>query len=250
MCDFGKIKSLEGTYMSNVIDQTVLQNQQVRKKQNYRQTRISFNRGGSWVSLVPPKKDDLNRTINCYDSESCQLHLHSNSNYQFGPFYSTVNAVGLVIGTGNVGKYLSNKADQINTFFSRDGGVSWSQIASGSHIYEMANHGGLLLLVDDQTPVRQALFSYNEGISFHKVKFADKDVYADNIISQPNFKGKHFLIYGKTKNEKGFITRMDFGSVHERNCTVATDYSEGNQDYELWSPRDLSQSECVNGAKV
>jgi len=69
------------------------------------------------------------------------------------------------------------------------------------------------------------LFSYNEGISFHKVKFADKDVYADNIISQPNFKGKHFLIYGKTKNEKGFITRMDFGSVHERNCTVATDYS-------------------------
>jgi len=103
---------------------------------------------------VPPRKDHLNRTIYCYDSESCGLHLHSTSNYQFGPFYSTVNAVGLVIGTGNVGKYLSNKVDQINTFFSRDGGLSWTQIVNGSHIYEMANHGGLLLLIDDQIPTK------------------------------------------------------------------------------------------------
>ena len=89
----------------------------------------------------------------------------------------------------------------------------------------MANHGGLLLLVDDQMLIKDALFTYDEGISFHKVRFANKNVYADNIISQPDFKGKHFLIYGKTENQKGFIARMDFSNIYERNCTIANDYS-------------------------
>ena len=58
----------------------------------------------------------------------CSLHLHSLSSVRYGPFYSNENAIGLVISTGNVGAYLSNRADEVNTYFSRDGGLKWLEI--------------------------------------------------------------------------------------------------------------------------
>lgn len=38
--------------------------------------------------------------------------MHSmSSKMNYGPFYSTESSVGIVMGTGNVGQYLSNRAD-------------------------------------------------------------------------------------------------------------------------------------------
>lgn len=38
----------------------------------------------------------------------CSLHLNSYSTKEvFGPIYTTKNSVGLMIGTGNTGEYLS-----------------------------------------------------------------------------------------------------------------------------------------------
>jgi hypothetical protein len=68
---------------------------------------------------------------------------------QFGPFYSAENAVGMIIGTGNVGSYLSFQKDEINTYLSRDGGLTWFEIMKGSHIYEIGDHGGLIVMADD-----------------------------------------------------------------------------------------------------
>ena len=42
-CDFQKVKSLEGVYISNVVDDKIVKNKQIKKKQNYKQTKISFN---------------------------------------------------------------------------------------------------------------------------------------------------------------------------------------------------------------
>ena len=47
---------------------------------------------------------------------------------RFGPFYTNANAVGLVMGTGNVGKYLSSREDQVNSYLSRDGGLTWFEV--------------------------------------------------------------------------------------------------------------------------
>lgn len=76
--------------------------------------------------------------------------MHSvSSKMRFGPFYTTDNSIGLVMGTGNVGKYLSNRPDQVNTYLSRDAGLSWYEVKKGSHIYEFGDHGGLVLMVSD-----------------------------------------------------------------------------------------------------
>jgi hypothetical protein len=83
---------------------------------------------------------------------------------RFGPFYSTDNSVGLIMGTGNLGKYLSNKDDLANTFLSRDGGLTWFEVKKGSHIYEIADHGGLILMASNKRAVNHLDYSWNEGL--------------------------------------------------------------------------------------
>lgn len=68
---------------------------------------------------------------------------------QYGPFYSSDNSLGLIMGTGNIGKSLKYRKDEINTYLSRDGGLTWAEVKKGSHIYEFADHGGLILMADD-----------------------------------------------------------------------------------------------------
>ena len=48
-----------------------------------------------------------------------------------------------------MGKYLSVRDDEVNTFLSSDGGHTWKEIFKGSHIYEVSDHGGLLVMAKD-----------------------------------------------------------------------------------------------------
>lgn len=78
---------------------------------------------------------------------------------KFGPFYSTENSVGIIMGTGNVGKYLASRPDQVNTYLSRDSGLTWfevililinkKKVKKGSHIYEFGDHGGIIVMASD-----------------------------------------------------------------------------------------------------
>jgi hypothetical protein len=114
------------------------------------QTRITFNKGADWSRIRAPVKDSLDKKIDCDISKNCSLHLHSvSSNMNFGPVYSSDNSIGLLIGTGNLGYFLNNKANKTNTYLSRDGGLTWFEIKKGSHIYEVADHGALILMANN-----------------------------------------------------------------------------------------------------
>jgi len=41
------------------------------------------------------------------------------------------------------------KKGKVNTYLSRDGGLSWEETKKGSHIYEVADHGSLIVMADD-----------------------------------------------------------------------------------------------------
>jgi hypothetical protein len=43
--------------------------------------------------------------------------------------HSHKDAVGLVLATGNIGDYLNPSEVEVATYFSRDGGLSWTEIA-------------------------------------------------------------------------------------------------------------------------
>ena len=90
-------------------------------------TYITHNKGGKWETLKAPVEDSEGNALKCYQEEQCSLHLQIySSNGLFPPPYSQDSAVGVVIGVGNIGRQLERfKVDRMNTYLSRDGGLTW-----------------------------------------------------------------------------------------------------------------------------
>ena len=101
---------------------------------NYVKTLITHNKGGDWKRLNAPKVDSEGESYHC--GNHCYLHLHSYSS-EIPQFYSVDSAVGIIIGNGNVGRYLDYGYNNMALFLSRDGGLTWFEIRKGVYIYEM-----------------------------------------------------------------------------------------------------------------
>ena len=93
---------------------------------NYMKTMVSFNKGGQWHTLKAPALDVNGDVLSC--SGECSLHLNGRTKKNSNPLYSSVNAPGIIIATGNTGLYLDNKQETQNTYLSRDGGHEWMAI--------------------------------------------------------------------------------------------------------------------------
>ena len=60
--------------------------------------------------------------------------------------YSTESAVGIILATGNLGKRLTSEDSPKNLYISRDGGTKWRSVKPGQWIYEIGDHGALLVV--------------------------------------------------------------------------------------------------------
>jgi hypothetical protein len=283
-CDFKKVQGVEGVYLANVYDKDQLKrvknslehsdsqlpqekftfkktqpNPYQRGNTNamlvdFKKTMISFNKGATWNYLIAPIKDSNDKKIVCNDIDSCSLHLHSISNTRFGPFYSTENSLGIVIGTGNIGSHLANREDEINTYLSRDAGLSWFEIRKGSHIYEIGDHGSIIVIVRNQDPSDVVFYSLNEGLTWATLQISDDPVQITNIVTEPSNKAEKFIIYGRfigkssKSSSKGVVIAIDFMNVHQRWCERQDKPGTEGSDYELWTPN-LTPS-CVMGQKI
>lgn len=151
--DVDIIYFLQGSYLSNVIeykdeDASIYNPFSVQQK-----TMISFNEGRDWNVVKPPTIDSLGNVINCTvpTGRVCSLNLFGSttwigsSGYHYGWFYSEPGAVGLVLSTGNVGDFLRYEKSQVNTFMSRDGGITWKEVFKGSTRYTFADSGGIVV---------------------------------------------------------------------------------------------------------
>ncbi|CAD8059049.1 unnamed protein product [Paramecium primaurelia] len=267
-CDFERVLGLEGIYIANVyaseqaeLYQSEIDEDSPRIKESdlskFKQTKITFDKGSRWQPLTPPVVDSEGKKLQC-DSKTCSLHLHSvSTKMQFGPFYSTKNSIGLILGTGNIGKYLSYRPDQVNTYMSRDGGLTWFEIAKGSHIYEIGDHGGVIVLASDQQATKVLKYSWNEGLTWEVFQFSEQAIEITNIITEPSNIGTRFIIYGTSDMyindeniEQGNIVKIDFSQIHGRECIGEDQPSSENSDYELWSPTGKINPDCLMGMKV
>jgi len=286
-CDFEKVQGLEGIYLSNVYEKEQLkrikagidttdttiptektsgkkstpaphsrnplsENNLVKQLVEFKKTVISFNKGGMWTPLTPPLKDANDKKIICPDIETCSLHLHSISNTRFGPFYSTENSLGIILGTGNVGTYLTNREDEINTYLSRDGGLTWFEIRKGSHIYEIGDHGSLIVVSPDQFATTEVFYTWNEGLTWQSLKISDEPIEVTNIITEPSNTAEKFIVYGRStgKTPKGVVLSIDFVPIHQRWCKHQDKPQLEESDYELWTPNGKISPHCLLGHKT
>jgi len=188
-------------------------------------TYITFNKGGSWKLVKAPEKDANGRVITCQGKaggRSCSLHLHGLLSPNFPPFYSIDNAVGLVMGVGNVGTTLKTRKDQVNVYFSRDGGMYWEEAKKGSFIYDYGDHGALMLMAKDNLATNEMIYSWNEGLTWETYLFSESKVEVTNILNDPRTISQNFLLYGgkyDSNSTKSVVVALNFEGLHEPVCT-------------------------------
>jgi hypothetical protein len=74
------------------------------------------------------------------------------------------------MAVGNVGDRMEiDKGSRKATFLSRDGGVTWSEIAKVPLIYEFGDHGGLLVAAPNTASTREVRYSWNEGKTWQRL---------------------------------------------------------------------------------
>jgi len=247
-CDFEKVQGIEGIYITNEQMNT---DSNVREKPKLR-TKISFDKGGRWALIKPPVATNTGKAFRCdpQDDPTCTLHLHGVTD-SWGPFYSSKNAIGIIMATGNVGKHLSDKEDEVHTFMSRDGGLTWQMARAGSHIYEYGDHGAIIVIADDRKASKEVYYSWDEALTWNELHFADIATEVENIVIEPQATSQVFVMYG-TRGEQGVLFQADFSNLHEPQCKGVDQAGDPSSDYELWSPSDgrPDGSKCLLGHQV
>ena len=123
-------------------------------------TLITHNKGATWEPLRAPSVTSKGAPIDCHIEDDCSLNLEIYShNNELAPVYSSESAIGIVLGTGNLGARLSEEHDQKNLYLSRDGGMTWRSIRPGGYIYEIGDHGALIVIAKHQEAVKGIEFS-------------------------------------------------------------------------------------------
>lgn len=159
--------------------------------------------------------------------------------------------MGIILGIGNIGHHLHYRADEANVMMSRDSGLSWIEVAKGSHIYEVADHGGIIVLANDRIATNSLLFSWNEGGNWTGFKFWKHHMEVENVITEPRGAGQEFIVYGRRKG-KGVVVHVDFSTVHKRRCEGADSPGAADSDFESYTPVSslLDNGQCLLGKKI
>lgn len=247
-CDFDKMQGIDGIYVANEVTNAETMGDDDGAAI---ETRITLDSGGEWETLSPPRTDSEGNPT----CKGCHLHLHGivstySSFSQFPPFYSVPTAIGLMMATGNVGDQLTSRADETNTYFSADAGLTWTEVIKKPHVYEFGDHGGIMIMASTYASTDKVLYSWNHGASWTEYQFTDEPMVVMNIILEPSAISTKFMIYG-ARGSSGILVHIDFSSLHERQCVGASEAGSPDSDYELWSPRDTADSpDCLLGRKV
>ena len=160
-------------------------------------TYITHNKGGKWELIKAPEISMRGKKTACYIEDNCSLHLEIYSHMgELAPVYSSEKAVGIVLGTGNLGFRLTDNESQKSLYMSRDGGLSWRTIRVGVHIYEIGDHGALIVIAEKNKPTNKIEFSWDEGESWDSLIISSRPIFVDNVIIEPNSISQQFMVYG------------------------------------------------------
>ena len=246
--DFEKMLGLEGVAVVNVVEN--LEDGDKRRPKKLR-TLITHNDGAQWDQLQAPSKDVDGKDFECKanDGKRCSLHLHGYTE-RADPrnTFSSPSAIGLMIGVGNVGEFLTPKAEA-DTFMTSDGGITWTAVKKGSHMWEFGDRGSIIVLVAENVATDEVFYSLDEGKSWQSYKFSNSKMKIDAITTLPSDNSRNFLLWSTdSSNGKEILTvNIDFSGLTDKECELDEDNPKGG-DYYLWSPKHpMQEDDCLFG---
>jgi hypothetical protein len=235
--DFEKMQGLEGVALVNIIGNSDEVKAGSRKKLK---SMITHNDGAEWSYIKPPREDSKGDNIPCYGEslEKCSLNIHGYTEREdYRDTFSSQSAVGLMIAVGNVGEFLTDKKDG-NTFLTRDGGVTWTEIRKGAYMWEYGDSGSIIAIVNGHDSTNMLYYSLNEGRSWNEYKFSEDLVSVDDIATVPSDTSRKFVLFGRPPAREGsktFAIEVDFTGLTDRKCILDSG-DTSKDDFELWSP--------------
>lgn len=251
--DFEKMQGVEGVAMVNIVANHEDADSGKAKKLR---SLISHNDGAQWAPLRAPVENPEGAEWECNVSnpEECSLHLHSYTERDDAKdTFSSSSAVGLLLGVGNVGRFLADITDKDNTytFMSRDAGVNWSVVKKGRYMWEYGDQGSLIVIVE-RSATNFGYYSTDEGESWARFEFTKDKISIMDLTTTPSDNSKSFIIWFRNgENEVGTIN-LDFTATKDdKLCSIDEANNHKNDDYYLWQPKHpVQKSDCLFGKKM
>ena len=258
--DFTNVAAIPGVYLANQVIGHAMTMDSVK-------TRITYNAGGVWQGITPPLLGADGKRINCQEGpDSCELHLHGETHWmrgswktRLGSVYTHESAPGVILATGNVGKSLAFDPTSVNTYLSRDAGVTWEEIVKGPHIYEFGNNGGLIVIgkMSSLGTTNKIQFSRDLGRCWEDLELS-QTISIHNIRSDPGGKGDVFIVRGSIDDgtadgdADGVMFTIDFNSLLQKDANGAATYAWSParcepKDYEQWAATSPNPDKCILG---
>jgi hypothetical protein len=294
--DFAKIQGLEGVYIANILekeaakeyermmekDDTIEEEwiEEERKESTYYwtprsqkrkdarsfiinnvQTVITYNKGGMWKLLRAPKTDSEGSATRCKLEDECSLHLFLYVDTTV-PILSQNNAPGIIIATGNLGFTRRPSSSQRRVYMSRDGGLKWIEAVKEESVYEIADHGGLVLMAkldSGNKDVVSLAYTWNGGSSWENVDIYKKNTSIEDIYTEPNATSQRFMLHMTQKDDieddsiliHSSLACFNFEELHQRTCEGEDKPGTPSSDFEYWNPYDGRQGQdCLLGRKI
>ena len=248
--DFEKMQGVEGVALVNVVDNL---DEEAAGKKKLLKSKITHNDGSQWALLKAPEKDVDGNNWKCDISkpDECSLHLHSYTE-RSDPrdTFSSPSAIGMMMGVGNVGKYLSwKKGDDVYTFITRDAGITWTAVRKGNYIWEYGDQGSIIIIVEEDTETDVGYYTLNEGKDWTAFKFSDSKVKVWDLTTVPSDGSKSFVLWASSGSEVMTIN-IDFSGLRDKQCKLEENSgSDDEGDFVLWSPKHPLQDDdyCLFG---
>lgn len=242
--DFEKMQGIEGVA---VINRVANPNDNGSGKAKKLKTYITHNDGAGWDLLDRPVKVPEGAKWCKGNKDKCSLHLHGYTERKDPrDTYSSGSAVGLMMGTGNVGEYLGSKKDA-DTFLTRDAGLTWDRVAEGNWMWEYGDQGSIIVIVKEDEKTDYVLYSLDEGANWEKHNLGE-EMLVNDISTVPSDTSRNFLLWGRIGSKIATIN-IDFSGMKERSEQCKLDETNPKaDDYDLWSPKHpLMEDNCLFG---
>lgn len=208
-------------------------------------SKISIDDGKTWSPLRV--EDDSSCTL----EDGCSLHLASIDIMDGQGKFTTGPTANILVGIGNTGEHTKAYED-MSTYVSRDGGVSWKLAHEEACLYAFGDHGNIILAIPyyegKDEPAKKALFSLDQGNTWQESKL-ETPFYPISITTSLDGSSSKLLITGLLSGEKeGEITVLyDFSNAFGgKKCDHDKDME---QVFARVSPEYDNKPLCIYGRK-
>ncbi|KAH3868410.1 hypothetical protein DPMN_031557, partial [Dreissena polymorpha] len=241
--DLHKVEGMRGVYIATqLIDKTL--------SQDHQRTLITYDAGGEWQLIEAPQSNSYGQNVNCSLNNNCSLHLTQLFDRLYAgsrttPLVSSDSAPGIIIGSGNVGSKI-HVDESVGIFLSTDAGFSWNQVLLGKHLFNLADHGALLVAVKSGDVTNSIVYSTDNGETWKEYSFSSDKMLVHGLLTEPGEKTTQLFMFASDPPPKPHSWK-----VISLNMSTVFSYPCSDNDYKDWSlPDNTALKGCLLGRKL